>query len=108
MYSLKRPHRSSRHLFEKASWIVISLLVAGCGSGSNSSAPPSAKVTGTPGAEASVGERLFIETRFAQSFKVFLDHGGDTIRRPAILLWQQQKLRIRQRRSLRLLSKACP
>jgi len=33
--------------------------------------------TGTPGAEEAVGERLFLETRFAQSFKVSLDKGGD-------------------------------
>ena len=76
MYSLRRPHRASRHLFEKASWVVFSLLLAGCGAGSNSSAPASAKVTGTPGAEASVGERLFVETRFAQFFKAHLTSGG--------------------------------
>jgi hypothetical protein len=34
-------------------------------------------VTGTPGAEQAVGERLFMETRFAQAFKAFLDAGGD-------------------------------
>ena len=28
-------------------------------------------------AEITAGERLFLETRFAQSFKVFLDNGGD-------------------------------
>lgn len=76
MYSLKRPHRASRHLVEKASWVVISLLLAGCGAGSNSSAPASAKVTGTPGAEGSVGERLFVETRFAQFFRAHLAAGG--------------------------------
>ena len=76
MYSLKRPHRASRQLVEKASWVVLSLLLAGCGAGSNSSAPASAKVTGTPGAESSVGERLFLETRFAQFFKAHLASGG--------------------------------
>jgi len=76
MYSLKRPHRASRQLVEKASWVVLSLLLAGCGAGSNSSAPASAKVTGTPGAEGSVGERLFLETRFAQFFKAHLASGG--------------------------------
>jgi len=76
MYSRKRPHHASRHLVEKASWVVISLLLAGCGAGSNSSAPASAKVTGTPGAEGSVGERLFLETRFAQFFKAHLASGG--------------------------------
>jgi hypothetical protein len=76
MYYLKRPHRASRHLVEKVSWVIISLFLTGCGSGSNSSAPASAKVTGTPGAEGSVGERLFVETRFAQFFKAHLDAGG--------------------------------
>ena len=76
MYSLKRPHRASLQLVEKASWVVLSLLLAGCGAGTNSSAPASAKVTGTPGAEASVGERLFVETRFAQFFKAHLTSGG--------------------------------
>ena len=33
-------------------------------------------VAGTPGAEEAVGERLFLETRFAQAFKSFLDRGG--------------------------------
>ena len=40
-------------------------------------APPSVAATGTPGAEADVGERLFVETRFAQAFKVYLDSGGN-------------------------------
>ena len=33
-------------------------------------------VVGTPGAEEAVGERLFLETRFAQAFKTFVDGGG--------------------------------
>ena len=33
-------------------------------------------VAGTEGAEERVGERLFLETRFAQAFKTFLDSGG--------------------------------
>jgi cytochrome c peroxidase len=33
-------------------------------------------VAGTPGAEEAVGERLFLETRFAQAFKRFLERGG--------------------------------
>ena len=81
MYSMKRPHRASRHFVEKASWVCIALLLAGCGAGSSGSAPASVRATGTPGAEASVGERLFLETRFAQAFKVFLDNGG-TINNP--------------------------
>ena len=41
--------------------------------------PPSLPIasTGTPGAEEAVGERLFLETRFAQAFKVSLDNGGN-------------------------------
>jgi cytochrome c peroxidase len=38
---------------------------------------PSLASIGTPGAEEAVGERLFLETRFAQSFKVSLDNGGN-------------------------------
>ena len=34
-------------------------------------------VAGTPGAEEAVGERLFLETRFAQAFERFLDRGGN-------------------------------
>lgn len=47
--------------------------------------PPSTPLasTGTPGAEESVGERLFLETRFARAFKVSLDNGGD-INNPTI------------------------
>lgn len=57
--------------------LVTSIAVTGC-SGSNSSGPPpTAQATGTPGAEQAVGERLFMETRFAQTFKAFLDAGGN-------------------------------
>jgi hypothetical protein len=64
------------HFVGRSSWIFIALFLAGC-SGSNTSAPPSVAATGTPGAEATIGERLFLETRFAQAFKVFLDSGGN-------------------------------
>jgi hypothetical protein len=50
-------------------------LVSCSGSGTDTSPAPIAN-TGTAGAEEAVGERLFLETRFAQSFKVFLDNGG--------------------------------
>ena len=57
--------------------LTIFLLVGGAGcSGPESSSPPIAD-TGTPGAQEAVGERLFLDTRFAQAFKVFLDNGGD-------------------------------
>ena len=53
------------------------ILMTGCSGGGSSPAPPTANVTGSPGAEQALGERLFIETRFAQAFKAFLDAGGD-------------------------------
>lgn len=54
------------------------IAIAGCSSGSNSSDGSSSPLaTGTPGAEQAVGERLFLETRFAQAFKLFLDNGRD-------------------------------
>ncbi|MDC8450916.1 MAG: hypothetical protein LV473_21530 [Nitrospira sp.] len=46
-------------------------------SGGESSSPPIALAPGTPGAEEDIGERLFLDTRFAQAFKVFMDNGGD-------------------------------
>ena len=45
-------------------------------SGSESTPPPPA-ATGTPAAAEALGERLFLETRFAQAFKVFLNKGSD-------------------------------
>ncbi len=56
--------------------LFILTLVVAC-SGSGSSTPPTSQLTGTPGAEQAVGERLFMETRFAQAFQAFLDAGGD-------------------------------
>lgn len=59
--------------------ILGSLLFVACGSGGNTGGGGSTSVqaTGTPGAEEAVGERLFLETRFAQAFQTFLDTGGD-------------------------------
>src|SRR6476620_6970948 len=57
--------------------LITTMVTTGCSGGGNSSAPATAAATGTPGAEESVGERLFMETRFAQSFKAFLDAGGN-------------------------------
>jgi cytochrome c peroxidase len=48
-----------------------------CSGDENSPPSPPLVSTGTPGAEEAVGERLFLETRFAQAFKVFWDNGGD-------------------------------
>ena len=51
--------------------------LAGCGVGGTSNPETtSVQASGTPGAEAAVGERLFVETRFAQFFKSYLDSGG--------------------------------
>jgi hypothetical protein len=47
------------------------LLIFGCPAGKEENF-----VVGTPDAAESVGERLFLETRFAQAFKAFLDSGG--------------------------------
>jgi hypothetical protein len=60
----------------KSCLIFIPLFLVGCGSGGSGGAPPSAAVTGTPDAPGAVGERLFVETRFAQAFSVYLNNGG--------------------------------
>jgi len=57
--------------------LITTMVTTGCSGGGNSSAPATAQATGTPGAEEAVGERLFMETRFAQAFQAFLDAGGD-------------------------------
>lgn len=67
--------QSTLSLSGLASVLLILGLVSCSGSGGENTAPPIAN-TGTPGAEEAVGERLFLETRFAQAFKVFLDNGG--------------------------------
>lgn len=74
-----RTARPQRH---QGSWIstifVCALALPGCSAGDHA-ATPSTPVTalGTPGAEEAVGERLFLETRFAQAFKTFVDAGGN-------------------------------
>lgn len=55
--------------------ILILIGVAACSGGESSPTPST--ITGTAGAEEAIGERLFLETRFAQAFKVFMDNGGD-------------------------------
>lgn len=70
---LSRLHRSTICHFALCLFIP---LVACSGADPNGSSQPTAD-TGTPGAEEAVGERLFLETRFAQAFKVFLDNGGN-------------------------------
>ena len=71
------PHNLYHSIGARSFLLFLSLLFVGCGSGSSGSGvPASTATTGTPGAEASVGERLFVETRFAQFFKAYLDSGG--------------------------------
>ncbi|TKB80543.1 MAG: hypothetical protein E8D42_04170 [Nitrospira sp.] len=68
------PHHSKIARIFASVLLFLTGLVACSGS---ESTPPPLTATGTPGAEEAVGERLFLETRFAQAFKVFLDTGGD-------------------------------
>ncbi|HEX6532458.1 MAG TPA: hypothetical protein VF019_07530 [Nitrospira sp.] len=56
--------------------LIFTMAATGGSGGGSSSAPATAAATGTPGAQEAVGERLFMETRFPQSFKAFLDAGG--------------------------------
>lgn len=70
-------------------WVCLSLGLAvvgtglGCGAGDNTPVgAPSIRSAATLGAEEAVGERLFLETRFAQAFKSYLDSGG-TLNDPA-------------------------
>ncbi|TKB89796.1 MAG: hypothetical protein E8D40_13985 [Nitrospira sp.] len=62
--------------------VLLSLtgLVA-CSGSEDTSTPPAA--TGTPAATEALGERLFLDTRFAQTFKVFVDNGG-TVNDPKV------------------------
>lgn len=77
MFPFNRRCNALSQVVGGTSLIFVSLLLVGCSGGSNTPAPPSVAATGTPGAEASVGERLFVETRFAQAFKAYLDSGGN-------------------------------
>lgn len=56
--------------------LSVPLFAACSGGGHSSQDSPSVLAVGTPGAEVSVGERLFVETHFAQFFKSYLDSGG--------------------------------
>src|SRR6266545_4166037 len=64
---------TTRALFVLA--IIAGFAMTACSAGTGGSS--GAANAGTPGAEQAVGERLFLETRFAQAFKVFLDNGGN-------------------------------
>ena len=75
MFSFNRRHKTLSRAIGGSFTVFISLLFVGCGEGGSGSAPASVTATGTSGAEGSVGERLFVETRFAQFFKAYLDSG---------------------------------
>lgn len=70
------PSQPTLFLYFLPSFLLLTGLVSCSGSGSERASPLIAD-TGTPGAEEAIGERLFLETRFAQAFKAFLDNGGD-------------------------------
>ena len=76
MFLFYRRYRRNLYVIVWTFSLCITLLLAGCGGGSGGSDPNSVAVTGTPGAEVEVGERLFVETRFAQTFKAHLDASG--------------------------------
>src|SRR4026207_129064 len=57
--------------------LITTMVATGCSGSGNSGTPATAQATGTPGAEQAVGERLFMETRFAQAFQEFLNNGGN-------------------------------
>ena len=60
--------------------LFLTGLVA-CSGSEDPPTPPTA--TGTLAAAEALGERLFLDTRFAQTFKVFLDNGG-TVNDPKV------------------------
>src|SRR5262249_49243791 len=64
-------HSTMRHFVISAGLVWATFLIVGCPAGKEENF-----VVGTPDAAESVGERLFLETRFAQAFKAFLDSGG--------------------------------
>jgi len=68
-------YSQSRHVLSTLLLVLVLAMAANGCSGSIASGPPA--TPGTAGAEQAVGERLFMETRFAQAFKTFLDAGGD-------------------------------
>lgn len=80
MFARRNHDRQYRQSFTGSVIVLGAVIFAGCGVGGNNSGGSSAPTifaAGTRGAEASVGERLFVETRFAQFFKAYLDAGGN-------------------------------
>jgi len=76
MFPFCRRYRHNLRVIGWATSCFITVLLAGRGGGGGGPAPGTILATGTPGAEIEVGERLFVETRFAQAFKAYLDSGG--------------------------------
>lgn len=72
---------SVRSMCARSGWFLVLPLATyafGCSDGGGSGGgASSAQVAGTPDAPAAVGERLFVETRFAQAFSVYLANGGN-------------------------------
>lgn len=77
---IHRRSHTRRHIPSLLGFLGLIGLAAGygCSGGTSPSGKaPTAAAAGTAGAEQAVGERLFLETRFAQAFKVFVDNGGN-------------------------------
>lgn len=70
------PHQTQTFLALLFS-VFFSIGLAACSGSENPPPPTPAMLTGTPGAEEAIGERLFLETRLAQAFKVFVDNSGN-------------------------------
>ena len=70
--TLTAPQPKITHTF--LPMILLLAELAACSGPENTPPPPTA--TGTPAAAEALGERLFLDTRFAQAFKVFLGNGG--------------------------------
>lgn len=81
MFASHQPVNASFHVAGTVGVLLLCTLFIGCSGDKkqDGGTPPSAASadSGTPGAQEAVGERLFLETRFAQAYKVFLDNGGD-------------------------------
>jgi len=62
------------------SGLVLSALLAACGTGDTNGEGATAQASVTPAdSESNVGERLFLETRFSQAFKAYLATPGATV-----------------------------
>ena len=63
-----------RRVVSSSLLVIVMISSQGCSGSCCNAGPPA--TAGTAGAEQAVGERMFMETRFAQAFKAFLDAGG--------------------------------